>query len=209
MTEITTIQPVVHVIDDDDSLRLALAELLLSMGYQVKTFESVADFQSNYNGTPGCLVLDVRLPGMSGMSFQIKLKENGLNLPVIFMTGHGDIPMSVRAMKEGAVDFLAKPFRDQDMLDAVSAALDIAEQKHQHQVKTLDLIHDYEQLTDREKQVFGFVASGLLNKQIAWELDLSEVTVKIYRASLMKKMKAKSVAALVKMHEALKSGEIT
>ncbi len=193
----------VHVVDDDHSLRSALAELLSSMGYQALTYDSVADFQQRYQGTAGCLILDVRLPGMSGLSFQSKMKEFGIFLPVVFMTGHGDIPMSVRAMKEGAVDFLPKPFRDQDMLDAVSAALELAARQHKDNCRYIALNQSYEALSEREKQVMALVVAGLLNKQIAWELSLSEVTVKIYRAALMKKMKADSVAALVKMYEFL------
>lgn len=194
----------VYVVDDDESLRYALEGLLNSMGYQTQSFGDVADFLLQYKaGSKGCLILDVRLPGLSGLSFQAKLQDYGIQLPVILMTGHGDIPMSVRAMKAGAVDFLTKPFRDQDMLDAVAAAMERTHDQ-QHAEKSSEAVRAcFDSLTSREKQVMTLVCQGKMNKQIAWELQLSEVTIKIHRGSAMRKMQAKTLADLVKMAEAL------
>ncbi|MBY0417052.1 MAG: response regulator transcription factor [Pararheinheimera sp.] len=195
---------VVYVVDDDESLRYALEGLLNSMGYQTQSFAAVAEFLQQYKaGAQGCLILDVRLPGLSGLSFQAKLQDYDIQLPVILMTGHGDIPMSVRAMKAGAVDFLTKPFRDQDMLDAVASAMERIHEQ-QHAEKNSEAVRAcFDSLTSREKQVMTLVCQGKMNKQIAWELQLSEVTIKIHRGSAMRKMQAKTLADLVKMAEAL------
>jgi FixJ family two-component response regulator len=194
----------VYIVDDDESLRYALEGLLNSMGYQTQSFGAVAEFLEQYKaGSKGCLILDVRLPGISGLSFQAKLQDYGIQLPVILMTGHGDIPMSVRAMKAGAVDFLTKPFRDQDMLDAVATAMERIHDQ-QHAEKSSEGVRAcFDSLTSREKQVMTLVCQGKMNKQIAWELQLSEVTIKIHRGSAMRKMQAKTLADLVKMAEAL------
>lgn len=196
---------VVHIIDDDASLRCALDSLFRSTGLATNLHDSVASFlkAAPAPGQPGCLVLDVRLPGMSGLDFQQRLEELGIRLPVVLMTGHGDIPMTVRAMKAGAVDFLAKPFRDQEMLDAVSAALD-RDRQGRAESGRLDGLKDlYATLSPRERQVMALVTAGRLNKQVAGELDLSEITVKIHRGSAMRKMGARTLADLVRMAEAL------
>lgn len=196
---------VVHIIDDDASLRCALDSLFRSTGLATNLHDSVASFlkAAPAPGQPGCLVLDVRLPGMSGLDFQQRLEELGIRLPVVLMTGHGDIPMTVRAMKAGAVDFLAKPFRDQEMLDAVSAALD-RDRQGRAESSRLDGLKDlYATLSPRERQVMALVTAGRLNKQVAGELDLSEITVKIHRGSAMRKMGARTLADLVRMAEAL------
>ncbi|SIR17850.1 two component transcriptional regulator, LuxR family [Pseudomonas sp. B10] len=197
-------EPVVYVVDDDASMRQALDSLLRSIGLQVRTFDSAGDFLAQaQREVPGCLVLDVRLRGESGLTFQEQMEKNGLRIPVVFMTGHGDIAMSVKAMKAGAVDFLAKPFRDQDMLDAVASALarDRARLAAEHSGAVL--CRAYETLTAREREVLGFVIAGLMNKQIAGQLNLSEVTVKVHRGQVMRKMAARSVADLVRITEAL------
>ncbi len=196
---------VVHVIEDDASLRAALDSLFRSVGFETRLFGSAQEFlDAPRSAAPGCLVLDVRLPGTSGLDFQDKLGEAEIRIPVVMMTGHGDIPMTVRAMKAGAVDFLAKPFRDQDMLDAVAAAIARdrarrAETRGQDELRAL-----YGRLSARERQVMAYAASGLMNKQIAHELALSEITVKIHRGNAMRKMGAATFADLVKMAEALK-----
>lgn len=197
--------PVVHIIDDDASLRGALDSLFRSTGLVTRQYESVAAFMEAPppEGAPGCLVLDVRLPGMSGLDFQQKLTELGVRLPAILMTGHGDIPMSVRAMKAGAVDFLAKPFRDQEMLDAVAAALERDSARRAENGKLDTLKAAYATLSPRERQVMALVAAGKMNKQVAGDLALSEITVKIHRGSAMRKMGAKTLADLVRMAEAL------
>lgn len=197
--------PAVFVIDDDPSMRHALDSLFRSVGYKIYTFESAREFADAYvQDRSGCLVLDVRLPGLSGLDFQSQLSRLGITLPVILMTGHGDIPMSVRGMKAGAVDFLPKPFRDQDMLDAVAAALEKDRQARAQRAAAADLSVRYESLSAREREVMGHVVKGLMNKQIAFELGLSEITVKIHRGAAMKKMQAKTLADLVKMSERLK-----
>lgn len=196
---------VVHVIDDDESMRSSLDSLLRSTGMSVRTYESVSAFLEHVvpAQTPGCLVLDVRLPGISGLDFQQRLEGLGIRLPVVLMTGHGDIPMSVRAMKAGAVDFLAKPFRDQEMLDAVAVALE-RDRKSREETGRLDGLKSlFATLSPRERQVMALVAAGRLNKQVAGELELSEITVKIHRGSAMRKMGAKTLADLVRMAEAL------
>jgi len=197
--------PIVHVIDDDPSLRTALDSLFRSVGLETRLFGSAPEFlQSGQTGAAGCLVLDVRLPGLSGLDFQAQLASANIHMPVVLMTGHGDIPMSVRGMKAGAVDFLTKPFRDQDMLDAVTVAIerDRATRAENSGLEGLRALHA--ELSPREKQVMALVATGLMNKQIAFELGLSEITVKIHRGAAMRKMNAKSLADLVKMAEALK-----
>lgn len=197
--------PVVHIIDDDASLRGALDSLFRSTGLQTRQYESVAAFMESPPSitAPGCLVLDVRLPGMSGLDFQQRLEELGVRLPAVLMTGHGDIPMTVRAMKAGAVDFLAKPFRDQEMLDAVAAALARDEARRAESGRIDALRTAFATLSPRERQVMALVASGKMNKQVAGDLNLSEITVKIHRGAAMRKMGAKTLADLVRMAEAL------
>lgn len=199
---------IVFVVDDDASMRDALSNLLRSVGIRVETFASTADFlQQPKTECPSCLVLDVRLQGASGLDFQAQLAESNSNIPIIFITGHGDIEMSVKAMKAGAVDFLAKPFREQNLLDAVSAALQADVRRRQVEQQFSDLHARYQTLTVREKEVMGFAVTGLMNKQIAGQMNLSEITVKIHRAHAMKKMCAKSFAELVRMAEALGTGQ--
>lgn len=196
---------VVHIVEDDVSLRAALDSLFRSVGLETRIFGSAQEFLDAPRSTaPGCLVLDVRLPGISGLDFQEKLAASGVGLPVVMMTGHGDIPMTVRAMKAGAVDFLAKPFRDQDMLDAVSDAI-ARDRARRAESEGQDALRGrFETLSARERQVMAHAAAGLMNKQIAHELSLSEITVKIHRGNAMRKMGAGSFAELVKMAEALK-----
>ena len=194
----------VFVVDDDPDIREALSGLFRSVDLAAETFASVAEFlQGRRPDAPGCLVVDVRLPGLSGLDFQAQMAALGIPLPIILMTDHGDIPMSVRAMKAGAVDFLAKPFRDQDMLDAVTTALDRDARRRSEQAGADALRALYETLTAREREVLAQVTAGLMNKQIAGNLGLKEVTVKIHRGQVMRKMKAKSLADLVRMAEAL------
>jgi FixJ family two-component response regulator len=201
--------PVVHIVDDDASLRDALDSLFRSTGLGARQYESVAAFMAAApeSGAPGCLVLDVRMPGMSGLDFQQKLDDLGVRLPVVVMTGHGDIPMTVRAMKAGAIDFLAKPFRDQEMLDAVAAALERDGARRSDAAKVDALKAAYATLSARERQVMALVTAGKMNKQVAGDLNLSEITVKIHRGAVMRKMGARSLAALVRMAEALDPAE--
>lgn len=195
----------VHIVDDDAALREALDSLFRSVGLETRLFANAqAFFDSGLAHEAGCLVLDVRLPGLSGLDFQDKLASADVRMPVVLMTGHGDIPMSVRGMKAGAVDFLTKPFRDQDMLDAVAAALERDAASRAQQGDISGLRTRFEALSAREKQVMARVASGLMNKQVAHQLGLSEITVKIHRGNLMRKMEARSLADLVRMAEALK-----
>ena len=207
MTELAspkTEEPVVHIVDDDASLRTALDSLFRSVGLETKSYGSTAEFvDSALPNRPGCLVLDVRLPGVSGLDFQAQLAELGIGLPVVLMTGHGDIPMSVRGMKAGAVDFLAKPFRDQDMLDAVASAIDRDRARRRRDHDALELETRYATLSPRERQVMALVTAGKMNKQAAGDLELSEITVKIHRGSAMRKMGARTLPDLVRMAEAL------
>lgn len=190
---------VVHIVDDDASLVEALTSLLRSVGLAGRGHASVAAFVDAYDDQPGCLVLDVRLPGISGLEFQDRLDEFGIALPVVLMSGHGDIPMSVRAMKAGAVDFLAKPFRDQDMLDAVAAALERDRRRRLEASGEVELRSRYATLSPREREVMTLVTAGQLNKQAAHTLGLSEVTVKIHRGAAMRKMGARTLPDLVRM----------
>jgi FixJ family two-component response regulator len=203
-------QPIVIVIDDDDLVREAVCDLLRSIGLLTKPFASVPEFlKSKLPDGPSCLVLDVRLPGLSGLDFQSELNKSNIQIPIVFMTGHGDIPMTVRALKGGAVDFLSKPFRDQDMLDAVQAAIECDRTRRQSATSTLKLRSAFDSLTSREQEIMGFVTAGLMNKQIANEIGVSEVTVKFHRGNLMRKMGAKSIAELVRMAEALEIRRIS
>jgi FixJ family two-component response regulator len=196
--------PVVFVVDDDDSVRDALAGLLRVVGLQVECFASAQDFlKKPLPNIPSCLVLDVRLPGASGLNVQDDLTKAGIQIPIIFMTGHGDIPMTVRAMKAGAVEFLTKPFRDQDMLDAVQLAIERDRARRGQEDSQAALRASYGSLTAREREVMELVAAGLMNKQIAAKIGLAEITVKIHRGSVTRKMGARSLAELVKMAQAL------
>lgn len=198
------LQPMVFVIDDDADLREALSSLFRSVGLQVKAFATAPEFlQIKLPEGPTCLVLDVRLPGLSGLDFQAELTRAKIEIPIVFMTGHGDIPMTVRAMKAGAVEFLPKPFRDQDMLDAVQTGLERDRGRRKNASETTKLRADFDTLTAREQEIMGLVTSGLMNKQIAGQLGVSEITVKVHRGSVMRKMNARSLADLVRMADAL------
>jgi RNA polymerase sigma factor (sigma-70 family) len=193
---------IVFVVDDDDSLRDALKRLIRSVGLQVELFASAEEFlQRKQLDAPGCLILDIRLRGISGLDFQRKLAEANILIPIIFITGHGDIPMSVRAMKAGAVEFLTKPFRDQDLLDAIQVGLERDQARRQREAEIAILQERFEGLTPREREVLPLVASGLPNKQVAAEIGTSETTVKVHRSQLMRKMAANSLPELVRMAE--------
>jgi FixJ family two-component response regulator len=196
----TESQSVVFVVDDDASMRDAMQRLFQSVGLQAEVFASAAEFlQSKLADAPCCLVLDVRLPGLSGLDFQTELAKANIQVPIVFMTGHGDIPMTVKAMKAGAIEFLPKPFRDQDMLDAVRLGLERDRVRRDGERAIAYVRGKFASLTPREQEVMGFVTAGLMNKQIAGEMQLAEITVKLHRGSIMRKMEAKSLADLVRM----------
>jgi len=201
----TSERAIVHVVDDDESMRAALEGLFDSVGLASQTYAAAGEFLAEPAvDRPGCLVIDIRLPDMNGLDFQAQLTQMGVRLPVVMMTGHGDIPMSVRAMKRGAIDFLSKPFRDQDMLDAVMTAIDRDRQRRAVDSDISQLQQRFATLSPREQQVMLLVTSGKMNKQVAGDLGISEITVKIHRAAAMRKMGARSLADLVKMAEVLK-----
>ena len=204
MTEAFESEAFVFVVDDDPSMRKALTNLFRSVGLRAEVFGSAREFlESELPDVASCLVLDIRLPGPSGLDFQAELAKTNIQIPIIFMTGHGDIPMTVKAMKAGAVDFLTKPFRDQDMLDAVAIAIERDRAKRKEEKIVAELRAVFETLTARERDVLALVASGLMNKQIAAEIGLAEITVKIHRGHIMRKMGARSLADLVRMAEML------
>ena len=204
MNQIDYSEALVYIVDDDEPLRDAISSLLRSVGMRIAAYPSVAAFLAQpRKEVTSCLLLDVRLQGVSGLDFQAELNRDGVALPIIFMTGHGDIPMSVRAMKAGAIDFLAKPFRDQDLLDAVNTALRADSERRQRDQARHGLTARYETLTPREREIMALAARGLMNKQIAGEVGTSEITVKIHRGNAMRKMQAKTFADLVRMAETL------
>ena len=204
MARMSETEPIVFVVDDDRSVREGLIDLISSVGMEAKTFASAQEFlRQKRPEAPVCLVLDVRLPGSSGLDLQRQLSQSGEPIPIIFITGHGDIPMSVRAIKDGAVEFLTKPFRDQELLDAIQQALKSDEAARKQRVHAAELRRRYESLTPREREVMPLVISGMLNKQIASELGTSEVTVKMHRGQVMHKMQAKSVIELLRMGETM------
>ena len=200
-------RPVVYVVEDDPSMREAVQDLIASVGLEARGFASPREFlEAGRPDVPGCLVLDVRLPGSSGLAFQQELSRAGVLLPVIFITGHGDIPMSVRAIKAGAVEFLTKPFRDQELLDAVNAAIERNRAQRSEAAALQELRGRYAALTPREREIMALVIVGRLNKQVAAELGVSEVTVKVHRGQIMRKMRARSLPELVRMGDLLRAG---
>ena len=197
---------VVYIVDDDPGVREALSSLFRSVGLAVRTFTSAREFLGDsLIDAPGCLVLDVRLPGLSGLDLQTELADRHIEIPIIFITGYADVPMTVQAMKAGAVEFLTKPLRDQDLLDAVQASVDRDRAARRDRAETLALLARYDSLTPREREVMALVVTGMLNKQIAAELGTSEVTVKLQRGRVMQKMEAGSVADLVRMADSVRS----
>lgn len=197
-------EPVIHIVEDDASLRLALESLFRSVGHRTQSFASATAFLETFSPEqPGCLVLDVRLPGISGLDFQARMEGLGVKLPVVLMSGHGDIPMSVRGMKAGAVDFLTKPFRDQDMLDAANEALERDRRRRSADAGAAQVRERFATLSPREQEVMALVSTGRLNKQVAGDLNISEITVKIHRGAAMRKMGARTLADLVRMADAL------
>jgi FixJ family two-component response regulator len=202
--QLPDVEPIVIVIDDDAAMRQSLDSLFRSVGLRVETFASTTEFLSaKLPNAPSCLVLDIRLPGASGLDFQTELAKADILIPIIFITGHGDIPMTVRAMKAGAIEFLTKPFRDQDLLDAVQLGLERDRVRRGSEKTASDLRTRFESLTPREQEVITFVTAGLMNKQIAAEIGVSEITVKVHRGNVMRKMGARSLADLVRMADTL------
>jgi FixJ family two-component response regulator len=202
--EKSEVAPVVFVIDDDASMRTSVSSLIRSVGLRAEVFASTSEFLSGKRAaSPSCLILDVRLPGVSGLDFQSELAKANSSMPIIFVTGHGDIPMSVKAMKAGAVEFLTKPFRDQDLLDAVQLALARSRSRHDSEKAVSDLKTKFATLTPREQEVMAWVTGGLLNKQVAAEMGVTEITVKVHRGNVMRKMGAKSLVELARMADVL------
>ena len=197
-------EPIVFVVDDDAAMREAMQRLFRSVGLKVEVFESASQFlQTELKNAPSCLVLDVRLPGLGGLDFQMELAKSNIHMPIVFMTGHGDIPMSVRAMKAGAIEFLTKPFREQEMLDAVQLGLERDRTRRESEKAVAGLQAKFATLTQRERDVMALVTAGLMNKQIAGQMELAEITVKLHRHSVMRKMEAKTLTDLVRMADAL------
>jgi FixJ family two-component response regulator len=204
MAEEREAEGIVFIIDDDESLREGLKRLFRSIGLRSEGYPSGREFlQSKIPDIPSCILLDVRMPGLSGLDFQVELNNADIHVPIVFMTGHGDIPMTVRAMKAGAVEFLTKPFRDQEILDAVQLSLKKDRERIENEKIAKGLKARFEALTSREREIMSLVTAGLMNKQIAGEIGVSEITVKVHRGNVMRKMNAKSLADLVRMAEAL------